>query len=525
MENANPEFPDYGQGGDVAGARRGRRAFRLIVLSVLFLSSMLLLSERYLRHEHADRLYLMSLTLHFQSARAVLVQAIKYDAQRTENPTPKFTQALAVREESDVIVQKSREAYELDTGDTLYALRYGCLLYKSVPEEAASVFRAASLLPPQNALHVYLEAASLAKAGETAEALEEAMVLVARANNAGDTLIFPKPIWFSPSVLPQSGSWYAELSRIIYRETCAPLYEFAEIVFIAARAHAERGNPQNAKIWLEHMRVMGERLLEESEPSGTLPALAGVLIQEKALEELEAIGSGENQEADAASQEQSWKLENAEDLLVAFENGREERVTNHRSEHQRPLVLVSIGALIVVGAYMLMFIIYKIAKLDRSAWNIPHGSSGKAVLVVGAFLMLLILHSFTLIQHVGGFQEEGVSILAVSWFCGVWITVGFGLIYPLVALPAVAEVCRKSGRPEEFAELLPLARRAYRVAYLSLARRYYGLVVGVYLALGCVWLISYRMLTGLYPFALNVLTTGLLEEETQVVLEAIALLQ
>lgn len=529
MENETPKFPDYGEGGDVAGARRARRAFRVCVFAILLFSIMMWFSEGYLRHERSERLFLISLDQDRSSARPILIQAIKHDAKDNDHPTPKYSQALAVREEADVILRKHREAYLLDTTDTLFALRYGCQLYKTAPEEAAAIFREAAALPPKNGLLAYLEAASLAKSGRDALALEEAMVIVARANNAGDTLVFPKPIWFSPSVLPQDGAWYAELSRDIYREACEPLYDFAKTVVSVAKQQAQRGDIQNAKLWLEHIRLMGDRLFRESEPLGARQSLAGIYFQQQAYGELEVISVAEGEDATEPIIEarvQLDRLNSAADRILAFEAERHSRIEALKMEYVRPLSLVGVGALLLTVLHLFLAVLYRIARLDKSTWTIPHGTTAKVVLTGGTVLLFFLLHVFSVLQSISGAQTELASTVALAWWVVLGIMVGFGFVYPLFTLPAIIEVCRRTGRPEEIAELLPAARRAYRVAFLSLSRRYYGLTLGIYICLICAWAVSFRMVSGLYPELIQwkLLTPGLLDEEIEVVREAIALL-
>ncbi|MEX2016422.1 MAG: hypothetical protein WD873_07255, partial [Candidatus Hydrogenedentales bacterium] len=184
MDAERPNFKDYGEGGDMAGARRARRAFRLSVAACLVFTGMLWFSERFLRFEHADRLYLSALTLNRESARPMLHQAVRYDREAREKPTPKYLQALAVREEDDVILERFAEAYAADPADGLFAVRYGAQLYlMDEPQKAEEVLKAAALQPPDSTLPEYLAAAARAKAGGTEAALEEAMVGVARTNS------------------------------------------------------------------------------------------------------------------------------------------------------------------------------------------------------------------------------------------------------------------------------------------------------------------------------------------------------
>ena len=93
---------------------------------------------------------------------------------------------------------------------------------------------------------------------------------------------------------------------------------------------------------------------------------------------------------------------------------------------------------------------------------------------------------------------------------------GFGLIYPFLILPGVRTVLR-SHSVEETPETIALAKRQRRIAFSSYMRRYYGLLAGLLLCVLSVWTIAYRVLFSLYPWQIELLTTGLAREEARVV--------
>ena len=87
MKTDTPRFTDYGDDADVAGARRGRKAFRLCVIAVVLLTGFMFFSERFLRPSPADRLYLSGITQKRDSSRVFLQSAIKTDASSGETPS------------------------------------------------------------------------------------------------------------------------------------------------------------------------------------------------------------------------------------------------------------------------------------------------------------------------------------------------------------------------------------------------------------------------------------------------------
>jgi hypothetical protein len=68
------------------------------------------------------------------------------------------------------------------------------------------------------------------------------------------------------------------------------------------------------------------------------------------------------------------------------------------------------------------------------------------------------------------------------------------------------------------------ARRAYRRVYVAFVVRYFGLLIGGFICTACVWLMLYRVISGLYPWQINLLASGLIQRELDTVNHAIALL-
>ena len=514
MDAERPNFKDYGEGGDMAGARRARRAFRMCVAACLIFTGMLWFSERFLRFEHADRLYLSALTLPRDSARPMLHQAVRYDREAREKPTPKYLQALAVREEDDVILERYAEAYAADPADALFAVRYGAQLYlMDESEQAAEILKAAAAQPPESVLPEYLAAAAMAKSGGNEAALEQAMVEVARTNSRPAPLVFPEPLWFSGDVLPQEGLQYASLLRESEDLVVAPLMSFAYQVLAAADSLRDRGQVQDAKTWLEQLRLMGKRLATQSAPPGAPQAMAGLTIQIAALQRLEKLAEADTAVDAAPLIEQRVRLEQALERWREFETNRDLQIQAEQTEFTRPLGVVARTGALLFLVYIAAALFYRLMGWKKSVWTVAHSSLGKWVLVLGGVAMFILLHSFTLVQQASGGQPGYMSAIASGWWGLVTALIGFGMIYPVLTLDSVEDVSRKLGRPEEMQGTLPLARRAYRRAYASLFLRFYGILFGVYLIVTCAWVVTFRIGTGLYPWQINLLTPGLLSEE------------
>jgi tetratricopeptide (TPR) repeat protein len=519
-------FPDYGDDGDVAGARRSRRAFRLCVAALIVLTMFSYIAERFLRYGQAESNFLSGITLPRDSARVLLQSAIRLDAAASKTPTSKYTQALAVREEDDAALEVYARAFEMDPNSSFFAIRYGCRLYLlGKPEQALEKFRHAGNQPPGNSLPRYLEAAAAARADRSAKGPRGAIVLLSRANNTRDPLSFPKPIWFSG--YPQTGTQYAFLSREIFAESTAPLYTLVHQVLRAVENDPEPRHSQDAKTWLDQIVTMGERLVTDAEPVGTLQAIAGVSFQMQALALLEKTRTAAGDEtADALKPiiERQVKLRQALDRLNEFEAGRDAQLAAIELEFWRPIQLafITLGALIL--AYMLARGLHAVLRYRKTAWALPHSTLGKAVLGIGPATLLALLALMAVFQHLPLSQPWYLGVLSTTWWGVVAVLAGFGVIYPGLRLAAPEDVSKKSGRLEDMPEVARLARQAYRRVYAAFVVRYYGILCGVYVCMICVWVLGYRVGYGLYPTQINLLASGLVRQEQEVVRSVIALL-
>lgn len=524
VTDSTPEFPDYGERGDRAGARRARHAFWLCVTSCVVITGMLWFTDRFLRHDHADRLYMSAVTLDSMSARPLLLQAIKVDEESGEKPTPRYTQALAVRRELDEILETYEEAYQLDPKNSLFALRYGAQLFQlDYPAKAGEIFREAALHPPENALPSYLEAACIAEAGAGAEGVENAMLALARANNQAKPVIFPKPIWM-PSALPERGVQYARLSRRIADDLCGPIRSFADRVLDLIDEQMAGGQEENPKTLLAELGMMGQRLAGQSEPRYSWVVELGLYIQAQVIERMKTLTDANDKAREEELVKAEALIELARQVLSDFELERDDRVAAGVESVKYPNILYGYGILWVLGVYVFARILSKLTGARKSLWTAPHGPLGVGAVVGGMFLLFIFMHALRLsgwVQIPGTSYERTVALI---W----WLVLGglliYGFIYPALSLKSTEEVSRRSGHPDEVERTMRLARRAYRRAYLSLALRYQGMLLGLYICLYCAWMISYRVTAGLYPLQINLLAPGLLDEEAHVVEQALNLL-
>ena len=495
-------------GGDKTGSRRLRRSFRLCVAASVVFTTVLWLSERTLRYDLNESQFIIALTHETESARAILRHVVKRDAELKEYPTARYVAALAEREEDDLILPTYEQACKLDPTDSFLALRYGCRLFiEERYADARSRFREAAVQQSKNSLPKYLEAVGLSFANSENGDFSESLALIAKANAGADTVGFPQPLWTAS--LPARGVWYERLRRQIQDECCAPIYKYADAVLGHAKRQVNLKQVQNWDHWLETLQQMGERLAFSGEP-GSIQATAGVRIQLGALGYRERISALDTGVPAENLVERRAKLESILDLLNQFEQNRDAAIAADGRGFVFPLRLLAATAAVVFAAYCLSTLLARLAGARRTAWEIPHSrlGLGSMAVVSAAFLALLIVISLLQFYHKGPLDLDAGKVLPVSpLFSGVraiWLAVlalelVFGLIYPALQLNRGS---------------VPTAAKAI---YFSFLRRYFGVQFGLLLCLISIWVIGYRVFTSLYPWQLEILTTGLGDEERGVI--------
>ena len=514
------DFAEYGLGGDYAGARRARRAFRFSVAACVFFTLVLWFSEGYLRYDTNETQYRMSLTLHEEQARPILRNVVKRDSA-SDVPTAKYVQALAAVEEADLILTRYKQAYQMNPSDASLIIRYGCRLFLNRQyREARERFREAGVEAPENALPKYLEAAALAAQLSEEDDLSEALALVARTNNSGHPPVFPEALWHAS--LRERGLRYATLRRETADLCCAPLYSFKNLIIARARSDIESGYVHDWDSWLEKLESMGKALVggQDAEPAnlGTPQAIAGVQFQFEAIELRKRIGEIIRGAPSAGLIERSMKLEDALADLKSFENTREQRIDQDRRFYQRPLRLLGISFGLLLFVYLLSVLLNKIVHAGRDSRTVPHSNLGKGLILSGLACLLLLLFAFTLIPRFVHDTEMWLRDATVAWYAILGVLAGLGIVYPALVVPSARRVVG-----DVMAEL-PAARRSRRMAYVSLMRRYYGIVFGALICVVCIWVVGFRLMTSLYPMQLQLLVTGLEAEELVLVRQVQALL-
>ncbi len=502
----------YGVGGDYIGARRFRRAFRLAVLACVGITLSLYISENYLRYGLSETQFRMALSHEDDSQRAILREVVNRDRRDSEVPTARYVAALAYIEEKDIVLERFAEAVALapDDGDLLIV--YGCKLFQMGEfKEARRIFREAGLKSTKNALPDYLLAAAIAASSTSEEDFRTAVALVSRTNDSGNPVVFPQPLWHES--LPKDGYWYADLRRELADLCCAPVYTLKDVVIQRVREEIDGPNGQSLETWLYQLQRFGRKLVgdtrEAADTLNTSVMIVGLKLQQDALAlrmQLQAPGSGPASSELAALQAQ---LDTAMEKVVRFESAREASRPRRIGEATLSVWLVFWGMLILGSATVVFSILNRCFHTDRNARALRQSRTGLRLLGGWSGLVALCLLWATLGS--GGYSLPNV-------ITGLWTTLMVAIIlvailYPALLLPRESTVCQPLVSEPGYADLLQEARRARRRGYLSLAGRYMTLALGTYICLVCLWVVGFRVLSGLYPTDIKLLVTGLLGEE------------
>lgn len=502
----NRHLVPYGVGGDYVGARRTRRAFRLLVFACIGFTFSLYFVERYMRYELNEVHYRMALTLEDDSQRAILRNVVRRDAQQREVPTAKYVEALAYIEEDDLVLERYAEAAKLAPDKGSLLIVYGCKLFqhRQFPE-ARQVFREATLKTTRNALPKFLQAAAIAASSESEDDFRAAMALLGRANDGGEQALFPQPLWHE--TLPKRGNWYEMLQQRLADEACAPLYYLRNVVVKRAEAAIEQGDFQAWDAWLTQLQKMGERLLTaragERESAGTSPAICGLQIQKDALTMRIAFRDRRGNVSEDLIARKS-KVEAAIQRVQQFESEREVHIAAAQGHVTRPLGLAANGMLLLGAAVSAGWLLSKLARTDKNARTLRQPSTGVYVLFISLFILAVLLPCS------GSIERPGAQVLVEAvWYLVLIALVVYAMAFPMTILPAPERVCEPFLEEADYTERLREARRRRRRGYISLSGRYLNIVLGTYVILLALYFIGFRVASGLYPTDVKLLTSGM----------------
>lgn len=555
MDLLTPQWKQYGEGGDIIGAKRMRWSFRFLVLGVFLMTFSLWYVENFKRYNLFETQYISALTLHPASARPILRNIVANEAKSKEELTPKYLMALAAVEEEDLILPAYQKAFKLAPADTNLLINYGVQLFLADQFlEARDRFREAGIQAPDNALPRYLEAAALA-ASSIAEGkdplesgtLADALALIERANNRNTPIVFPKPLWHQS--LPENNNWHNKKRRLIATYCCAPLNKLESIIIPRAVTELEAGRVQHWDEWLETLQNMGQRLVGDPESAldniGVVSTQAGLNIQNSAINlqrQIRKINGTEDESLRALA----LSIDASMKKIQTFESMREKVVYRHGHALAIPLQLVFMAMFMVSAAYffswvigLIVFSLYKNRYIVETnpAWTVPHSKFILGILF--AFSIVLAATLFTL-DNLARNIAQSASLSDLDTFLASGATFGLGLaltgaaiflgmIYALLKLPSPKKVLltlSDSAAPDlqdmdnpNQKELLKLLRSKRRLASALLWRRYAGIHWGMCLLAVCAWFLIYRLAYSAYPTDIALLTVGLRDQELELIRE------
>jgi tetratricopeptide (TPR) repeat protein len=534
MSENDFRFPEYGDGGDHIGSKRQRRAFRIFTATCMMLTAMLWFTEYFLRHDHTERLYLSALTLPDASARPLLRSAVKQDAENREFPTPKYLQALAAREEDDLILETYDKAHKLDPENPAIAIQYGVqLLRQGSATLARERFREAARNDDENALALYLEAAVTPWTDDevTEDLVRKSLTLVAKANSSGKRVVVPRPLWFSG--LPRQGTWYARQRREMVDTCCYPIQHYVSFLVRRADAEIAEGKDQYWDSWLENIESMGRHIAqgalhrfpqEPPPPGAAVQVLTGVRVQTEALSRRLSLHIAQGRDTAKLMTERLENLQMAEERLIEFEREREDFLATLDRAFLFPLRLISQSMAICLAVFAAAYAISRVLTSGKRSWTLSHPRIAYFFFAVEGsvfFFMLVLIMTF---QQTARPASGWMTSLAILWWCLLGCMLVAGLAYPALLLPNPSKVTALRGEAER--KILQIkARKAYRAAYLGYMRRFYGITLGVLVMSVCLYVITHRITINLYPWQVNLLSTPLGEREYEIASMLLGLLR
>jgi len=513
---------------DFTWARRIRHAFRLIVALCFAFTSALWFSESYLRYDRSETQYRMALTLHPAQARPILRTVVRRETEQNELPPARYVEALAQVEEPDRALENYELAYKANPRNASLIINYGCALYQDGQfEEARERFREAGVNPPRNILPRYLEAAALAASLTDDADLSDVIALLTRANTSEDPVLFPEPLWHE--TLPTQGQRYLEQRREIAQRMVTPIAQCAATVCDRAQLHISQGDIRDWDAWLTTIALMGDRLAgnnpDDSHP--TIPQMVAALeIQRDATKLRAAISELTGGVVNAALTDALLRLDEAIDALHDFDATYHKQLTLQSSRLFQPIELLVLTTFAFLLLYATGWFLHYLGAGGKSARAVPHLWIGRIVPVLGLSGMLGILLALMVAHNTSSYSTWERDISAF-WHWALGLLLCFGIVYPpLLAkmrrmFDRIAE-CDEDGAAKQpsSASRIRLPLRRYIGIYGCLLRRYAGVLLGGLVITVCVWMLTYRIASGLYPFQMSLIPCGV-GMETNLLIEEV----
>ncbi len=521
MNPHGPEFPEYGGGGDTLGARRTRRAFVFCILSCCFFTGLLWFSERYLRYDRTESLFVRALTQDPSPAATFLSQALSQAVERGEDPPARYLRALAERETGTAVLRYYAEATSQAPNDPSLAMRYGAVLYMAgEPGAARTRFQAAREADPANALPVYLEASARLDEAEGPAAIGEAMAVAASANAREDAIAFPEPVWDAD--MPRESWWRAELQRQAIEQTLFPLTQLVHRL----ATEAEEADPNSGASWdnwLREAQHMSRRVTFAGEDWGALASGIGLEMKLRALEARARFAERRDAPVDSLREEAAAARAGLE-RLNAFEAERASMLESGHRGRAFPLYLAVVTFAAALALTACASVACRLMRVNRNHWTIGHSRTGQWSAAGAAALFAALLALAGLCQTLAPGGPLWMWAIGAAWGATSVGLAGFGLYYPARVLAAPRDVALRHSDESGEEPQIEAARRNRRKAYTGLIRRYYGMLAGGITCAICAWVIAHRIVAGLYPWEFRLMHFGIHAAEQAAVTDMAAML-
>jgi len=518
----SPQVPEYGDNGDFIGARRMRRAFRWAVALVVAFTILLWIVEQFWRYPQEERLYLSALTLLPEQGRNFLREAVKVD-EAGSSPSSRYLEALAEREQSDLVISAYERAHKLDSENADLKIKFGCELIKAGQYVAArELFREAAEGGAHNGLAVYLEAAVLPLIDKTDPDYDGAITIIAQGNASGDRVTFPRPMWFP--TLKRDGYWYANLRRQMVQHCGAPIETLTERMLEATERDLNENHVDQAIARLQALEGMGRRIATgAAELETTRDGLAGGLPQvylglrtvALAVDARDRILRVTGASPDEELVRLGVRMETALREIDEFEQSRRMIIEDEEAKYQFPLLLIRNGLASLFICFLLAYALSKIIGGGGPAHNVRHSRLALIALLSCSTIIFLLLLVIAMVQRASLGNMPAANTFSALWWLSIAAGVLFGIVAPSLTLPSVATVLQRL--PAELRTDAKPIQRKYRAAYLSLVKRYLGIQLGLAICAAGAWVILYRVSTSTYPWMSRLLATGMESKEVELI--------
>lgn len=278
--------------------------------------------------------------------------------------------------------------------------------------------------------------------------------------------------------------------------------------------------------WLGHLETMGERIASGAIPEDPLAPVelfsgaaeqvyTGLRIQLVAVRQRELFAENQPGAAPETQTARREALEAALDTLTRFQDKRRAQTAMEREGYAFPLFLLAKTIAVLAVFYAGVTVLAKSIRAGKYNATIPHTRSGYGVLVAIPSALFVLLSAASVIQATRPSPDTNwMPVLQALWWGLVTFFIAYGFIYPLLVLPTAQEVCEQAGCPPA---LLRQAMKRKRQAWACLLRRYCGIGISLIVCALCLWVVTHRIVRGLYPWQIELLASGFSAQESEIV--------